>query len=109
VISIISFSYKYTGVPEDADVVIDCRNLPNPHSVYHLREQTGKNKMVQDFVWKSDLTPPLLALGEKAARRGLTVAFGCFGGRHRSVALAELLRDRLSDFNIQAKIEHRAL
>ncbi|QIG66788.1 ATPase domain-containing protein [Rhizobium phage RHph_TM16] len=108
-IRIISFSYKHQGEPEDVDVVLDCRNLPNPHSVFSLRDLTGKDKAVQDFLWKAGGTPLLLSMGEKAARRGQSVAFGCYGGRHRSVALAELLKDKLSDFNIQAKVEHRAL
>jgi len=103
---IMSFGFKH-GVPLDADLVFDVRFLENPHFVEGLREKTGMDSEVRDFVLASDGAGELLerldgllsfALPryEKEGKSYLTIAIGCTGGRHRSVALAHQLSQRLS-------------
>jgi RNase adapter protein RapZ len=98
---VVSFGFKY-GLPQDADLVFDLRYLPNPHFVPDLRPQTGLDPPVRDFVLRSpeaiellgDLTSLLGKLLPRYAAEGksyLTIAIGCTGGRHRSVAMAEAL------------------
>lgn len=104
---VVSFGFKY-GIPVDADLVFDLRFLPNPHFVEELRPQTGLDKGVAEFVLSRDESQALLdrltdLLGyllpryEREGKAYLTVALGCTGGRHRSVALAEALSRRLDD------------
>jgi UPF0042 nucleotide-binding protein len=101
IVRLSSFGFKY-GVPLDADLVFDLRFLPNPHFVGHLRPLTGQDAPVANYVLDAPETQELLSrlvplleyLIPKYAREGkayLTVALGCTGGRHRSVALAEEL------------------
>lgn len=101
----VSFGFKY-GVPLDADLVFDVRFLDNPHFVADLREETGLQPSVREFVLRSPGTDELLqhlegllrfALPryESEGKSYLTVAIGCTGGRHRSVAVAEALAGRL--------------
>jgi len=105
VVRLLSFGFKY-GVPVDADLVFDLRFLPNPHFVDALRPKTGMDPEVADYVLNAPQTQHMLQLllplleytlpeyaGEGKAY--LTVAFGCTGGRHRSVAMVEELKDRL--------------
>ncbi len=116
-LSLISFGFKY-GIPRDADLVMDVRFLPNPYYVESLREKTGNDKEVQDYVLKwpatdkfyskfFDLIDFLLPEYKKEGKSHLSIAIGCTGGKHRSVTtvikLAEFLKDK--DFNIN--IEHR--
>lgn len=116
-VSLISFGFKY-GVPRDADLVMDVRFLPNPYYVESLREKTGNDQVVQDYVLKWPLTDKfydkyfdlidfLLPEYKKEGKSHLSIAIGCTGGKHRSVTtvikLAEFLKDK--DFNIN--IEHR--
>ena len=102
---ILSFGFKY-GLPVDADLVFDLRYLPNPHFVPDLRPQTGLDEPVSRFVLEApetiELMEAVVGLLEKTLpryeREGkayLTVAVGCTGGRHRSVALAEAIGQRL--------------
>ena len=103
---ITSFGFKY-GVPVDADLVFDLRYLPNPHFVPELRPKTGLDPEVSSFVLATeeaqellgDLMPLLEHTLPRYAREGkayLTVAIGCTGGKHRSVAMAEALAERLA-------------
>jgi UPF0042 nucleotide-binding protein len=116
-LSLISFGFKY-GIPRDADLVMDVRFLPNPYYVESLREKTGNDQEVQDYVLKWSLTDKfyskffdlidfLLPEYKREGKSHLSIAIGCTGGKHRSVTtvnkLAEFLQDK--DFNIN--IEHR--
>ncbi len=101
-ISVVSFGFRF-GVPPDADLVFDVRFLPNPNYVAHLRKKTGRDPAVKRYIDShsqtrelvSRLSDLLLYLLPHYVREGksyLTIAIGCTGGRHRSVALAERLR-----------------
>lgn len=116
-VTVMSFGYKY-GVPADADLVLDCRFLPNPYWVEELRPLTGLDKEIQDYVGSFELTGDFLTrlegllelllpayLGEGKAV--LTIAFGCTGGRHRSVAIAERMAVWLRDQDLSPKVRHR--
>lgn len=116
-ISVLSFGYK-NGVPLDADLVFDVRFLPNPHFVPEFRPLTGKHRKVIEFVRKfpqtqeflDRVTELLLFLLPHYIHEGksyLTVAFGCTGGQHRSVMIAEEIRKRLSKNGYQVKTAHR--
>ncbi|HEY0221304.1 RNase adapter RapZ [Lactovum miscens] len=98
-IEVISFGFKY-GIPLDADLVFDVRFLPNPYYNPELRNLTGMDRAVYDYVMDNDasklfyiqlmnLIVPLLPAYEKEGKSVLTIAFGCTGGQHRSVAFAE--------------------
>ena len=115
--TIISFGYKF-GLPLDADLVLDCRFLPNPHWVDSLRPLTGSDGPVRDYVLGKDVTSDFLARTkdlfavllpgyESEGRHYLTVAVGCTGGRHRSVVLAQELGDFIQEKGYPAKVIHR--
>jgi UPF0042 nucleotide-binding protein len=117
--TVISFGYKY-GLPVDADLVVDCRFLPNPHWVPELRPLTGKDPAVRDYVLAQTGAVPLLdaysqvlgLIGEGYLREGkryATIAVGCTGGKHRSVAMAEELSARLAASGVDASVVHRDL
>lgn len=102
---VVSFGFKY-GIPVDADTVFDVRYLPNPHFVPELRPRTGRDADVSGFVLEKsegrellgaldDFLSPLLPRYAREGKVTLTVAIGCTGGRHRSVAIAEALGERL--------------
>jgi UPF0042 nucleotide-binding protein len=117
VVTLVSFGYKL-GVPLDADVVFDLRFLPNPHYARELRPLSGKDGPVRDYVMASagaaeflrhlfdflDFALPLYAREGKAY---LTIALGCTGGRHRSVALAPEVADHLRAQGYRVLVEHR--
>ena len=117
-ITILSFGYKY-GIPSDADLVFDVRFLPNPYYIDELKNHTGNDREVQDYVmgfkeagiFLDKLEDMLLFLIPNYVVEGknqLVVAIGCTGGKHRSVTLADKIYDRLKNndrFGI--KIEHR--
>jgi UPF0042 nucleotide-binding protein len=116
-ISVMSFGFKY-GVPYDADTVFDVRFLPNPNFVPALKPLTGRDKDVLEFVRKKEGTAQflrkvmglldyLIPLYAKEGKTYLTIAVGCTGGRHRSVAVAELLKKRLSGRGLDIIIRHR--
>lgn len=116
-ISSISFGYKH-GVPLEADLVFDVRFLPNPHFVPEFRRLTGRDKKVVAYLnqfpqtreFLDRVTELLLFLLPHYIREGksyLTLAFGCTGGQHRSVMIAEEMRRRLADKGFQAKVAHR--
>jgi UPF0042 nucleotide-binding protein len=115
--TVMSFGYKY-GLPLDADLVVDCRFLPNPHWVPQLRAQTGQDAAVRDYVLSQPnveqflqaYTTVLSLVTEgylREAKRYATIAVGCTGGKHRSVAIAEELTKRLQAMHIQAHALHR--
>ncbi len=117
--TVISFGYKY-GLPVDADLVVDCRFLPNPHWVPELRPLTGKDPAVRDYVLSQVGALPLLdaysrvleLIGDGYLREGkryATIAVGCTGGKHRSVAMAEELCARLEATGVDASVVHRDL
>ncbi|MBO5555839.1 MAG: RNase adapter RapZ [Oscillospiraceae bacterium] len=104
-ITVLSFGYKH-GIPLDADLVFDARFLPNPYYVEELRSLTGLDRPVAEYVFRyqqtrtfmekiADLLAFLLPLYMEEGKLGLTVAIGCTGGHHRSVALASALNDFL--------------
>lgn len=115
--SVMSFGYKH-GVPRDADLVFDCRFLPNPHWVAELRPKSGLDEQVRDYVLEKQATtefigrlmPLLETLLPAYVREGksyLTIAMGCTGGRHRSVALAEELGRLLGARGFDLSVRHR--
>jgi UPF0042 nucleotide-binding protein len=115
--SIVSFGYKY-GLPLDVDLVFDCRFLPNPFWIAELRPHSGLEAPVRDYVLGqpetkdflekvSGLLTSILPSFEREGKSYLTIALGCTGGRHRSVALAEALGQRLADSGNPAAVFHR--
>ncbi|MEX5631888.1 RNase adapter RapZ [Parafrankia sp. FMc2] len=117
--TVVSFGYKY-GLPLDADFVADCRFLPNPHWVESLRPYTGRDPQVRDYVlaqpgaaeFVDQYTTLLRLVGEGYVREGkryLTLAVGCTGGKHRSVAVAEQLGARLAADGVGVRVVHRDL
>ena len=117
--TVMSFGFKY-GIPVDADVVLDARFLPNPHWVEALREHTGLEPQVRDYVLADpdavgfvDEAGTLLDVMSRGylreGKRYVTVAVGCTGGKHRSVALAEAIAGRLSRQGIEPMVIHRDL
>lgn len=115
--NVVSFGFKH-GVPVDADLVADCRFLPNPHWVPELRPHTGLEAPVREYVLAQpdaaeflDRYEGLLGLITQGyAREGkhyLTLAVGCTGGRHRSVAIAEELAKRLEAGGAEVQVHHR--
>jgi UPF0042 nucleotide-binding protein len=117
--TVLSFGYKH-GLPLDTDLVIDCRFLPNPHWVEELRPFTGLDESVRDYVLSQPLTSEFLAqinglletLLPAYVAEGksyLTVAFGCTGGRHRSVAIAEAVAEALRERGFHLRVTHRDL
>jgi len=121
-LTIVSFGYKY-GLPVDADLVADCRFLPNPHWVPELREYSGLEDNVRAYVLEQPDAPAfleryaelvqLLSTGyRREGKRYVTLAVGCTGGKHRSVVMAEELaaRVRFNDPNgIEVTVIHRDL
>jgi UPF0042 nucleotide-binding protein len=118
-VTVISFGFKY-GLPPDADFVLDARFLPNPYWVPELREHTGREEAVSSYVLGqegadafvaayADLVNATTAGFEREGKRYLTVAVGCTGGKHRSVAIAEELSSRLRQSGLAANPQHRDL
>ena len=117
-VNILSFGYKY-GIPIDADLVMDCRFIANPHWVPELRPLTGLDKPVsakvldnanvQDFLEKYQSLFETMATGFfQEGRKYLTLAVGCTGGKHRSVAVAEELARRLNSKSVAGEKEIEA-
>ncbi|MDQ1710036.1 MAG: RNase adapter protein RapZ [Frankiaceae bacterium] len=118
-VSVVSFGYKY-GLPVDAEMVVDCRFLPNPHWIPDLRPRTGQDEQVRDYVLGQpgaveflDRYAELLALQKPGylheGKHYLTLAVGCTGGKHRSVVMAEQLAARLAEAGAEVKVVHRDL
>jgi UPF0042 nucleotide-binding protein len=120
VVSLVSFGFKH-GVPLDADLVFDARFLPNPHFVPRLKPLTGRDKPVVRFIERhavtqqfeeklSDMLRFLVPQYVNEGKSYLTVAIGCTGGRHRSVMLAEKMRDVVADLEgVKVSVRHRDL
>lgn len=118
-VEVISFGYKH-GLPMDADLVFDVRFLPNPHYIDTLRPKTGLDQDVRDFVFSyretkdyvgklEELLAFSLPLHMEEGKTNLTIAVGCTGGRHRSVAIARELYDFISRLGFSTAISHRDL
>lgn len=118
-VSVHSFSYK-RGLPRGLDMVLDCRFLRNPHWEASLRPLDGRTEQVQAYVAKdplftgfsekvTDLVLLLLPAYEAEGKAYLSLGFGCTGGRHRSVTMAETLAKALADRDWQVSIRHREL
>ena len=117
-ITITSFGFKY-GIPHDADLVFDVRFLPNPYYIDGLRNKTGNDKEIQDYVMGfpesgefldklTDMVQFLIPNYVKEGKYRLVIAIGCTGGKHRSVTLANALYDRLKDKgNYGIKLDHK--
>ena len=112
-----SFGFKH-GLPLDADIVMDVRFLPNPHWQEDLRPLTGHDPAVRDFVLEradtaafldrfDALLQAILPAYQSEGRSYLTVAIGCTGGRHRSVAIAEEVATRLRSRGTAVRTTHR--
>ncbi len=117
--TIVSFGFKY-GIPVDADMVADMRFLPNPHWVPDLRPLTGRDREVSKYVLQQPGAEEFLErYGEmlrtvatgylEEGKRFMTVAIGCTGGKHRSVAMAEALADRMRAAGVSTLVMHRDL
>lgn len=118
VVTVLSFGFKH-GVPPEADLLLDVRFLPNPHFVPELRPLTGRDQAVRDYIdnveatrlFLDKTTDLLRFLIPRYAGEGksyLTVAIGCTGGRHRSIAVAESLRRRLAEQEgVRLRLKHR--
>jgi UPF0042 nucleotide-binding protein len=118
-VTVLSFGFKY-GLPPDADFVLDARFLPNPFWVPELRDLTGRDEPVSGYVLGQrgassfvDTYARLVVTTapgfEREGKRYLTVAVGCTGGKHRSVAIAEELARRLREQRVVAHAQHRDL
>jgi UPF0042 nucleotide-binding protein len=118
-VSVVSFGFRY-GIPADADLVFDVRFLPNPHFVPRLRPFSGKDPRVARYIRSFPQTGEFLRRIEsllgyliphyiREGKSYLTIALGCTGGRHRSVALAEVIRRSLQRKGYSAKVVHRDL
>jgi len=117
--TVVSFGFKY-GIPVDADMVADMRFLPNPHWVPELRPLSGRDRAVADYVkdrpeaqsFLDQYVPLLQTVSTGYLREGkrfMTVAIGCTGGKHRSVAMAEEIASRLLAAGVDARPVHRDL
>jgi UPF0042 nucleotide-binding protein len=118
-ITLVSFGYKY-GLPVDADMVVDCRFLPNPHWIPELAPLTGQDRPVRDYVLGQRGTDDFLraylealeitlAGYEQNGKHFVTLAVGCTGGKHRSVAISEEIAARLAATWPGVQVTHRDL
>ena len=116
-VDIVSFGFKH-GLPLDVDLVFDCRFLPNPHWVDELRPLDSRDAPVRDYVMSQDDAKAYLAelqrlfeltlpAYEREGKAYLSIALGCTGGRHRSVAMAEALSGILEDLGYRPHVRHR--
>lgn len=116
-VQIVSFGHKY-GNPRDLDLLFDVRHLPNPYFELDLRELTGENPRIVKYLTKNkevqetirrfvDLAGYLLPFYQKEGKSYLTIGIGCTGGRHRSVMVANALRDALKKAGYNVSVVHR--
>ncbi|MDF2951119.1 MAG: nucleotide-binding protein [Anaerocolumna sp.] len=116
-ITILSFGFKY-GIPMDSDLVFDVRFLPNPYYIPELKNLTGNDSSVKDYVLQSDMAGTFLEKLDDMVtflipnyitegKNQLVISIGCTGGKHRSVTLANELVKRLSRLEYGLKVEHR--
>ncbi|KJY35276.1 glmZ(sRNA)-inactivating NTPase [Streptomyces sp. NRRL S-495] len=115
--TVMSFGFKY-GLPVDADLVVDCRFLPNPHWVPELRARTGTDADVAGYVFQqpganeflngyAELLRIVTEGYRREGKRYMTLAVGCTGGKHRSVAMSERLTKRLIADGVETVLVHR--
>jgi UPF0042 nucleotide-binding protein len=118
-VSVVSFGYKY-GLPVDADLVADCRFLPNPRWIEALAPLTGQDERVREYVLSqlgaTDFLDAYLAAlrvilagYERQGKKYVTLAIGCTGGKHRSVAMAEQIAEQLEETGLGIQVVHRDL
>ena len=118
-VSVVSFGYKY-GVPVDADLVADCRFLPNPRWVEALAPLTGQDERIRDYILAApgaldflDANVQVLRVTlegyKREGKQYVTLAVGCTGGKHRSVAMAEQIAGRLAGTGAGIQVTHRDL
>ena len=118
-INISSFGFKY-GIPSEADVMFDVRFIPNPYYVPSLRKLTGNNRKVVEFIFRNDIAGDfvesvhdlLVAMVPGYISEGkyhLNIAFGCTGGHHRSVAVANAVAERFRGDGMRVRVRHRDL
>jgi UPF0042 nucleotide-binding protein len=118
-VNVVSFGFKY-GIPVDADYMADMRFLPNPFWIPELRPHTGKDEPVATYVrsragaeeFLDRFVPLLVGVGQGYLREGkrfMTVAVGCTGGKHRSVAMSEEIARRMRAAGLDARASHRDL
>jgi UPF0042 nucleotide-binding protein len=112
-----SFGYKH-GIPQETDILLDVRFIPNPFYVDSLRKLTGNSKRVRDYVMRAPeaeffadeamkLFEALKPAYEREGKYGLNIAFGCTGGQHRSVAMANVIYARLKEKGEDVVLTHR--
>ena len=118
-VSVVSFGFKF-GIPRDADLVFDVRFLPNPYYISQLRDKTGLDQEVRDFIFSyqqskdfldklKDLLAYSLPFYAEEGKTGLVIAVGCTGGKHRSVTLAREIADFITRQGYQTSSNHRDL
>jgi UPF0042 nucleotide-binding protein len=116
-VSLVSFGYKF-GVPNDADLMFDVRFLPNPHFIHKLRRFTGRDGKVRKYILSFPQTGEFLRRIQsllayliphyiEEGKSYLTIAFGCTGGKHRSVMMAEWMKNALEKKGFAARVVHR--
>ena len=116
-INLVSFGYRY-GIPYNADIVLDVRFLPNPYFIEELKNLSGNDKKVNDYVLKWEITQNfiekikdfisfLIPHYEKEGKTYLTLAFGCTGGRHRSIAIVNEIERLFNRGKYLVMIRHR--
>lgn len=116
-IVIISFGYKF-GIPLDSDLVFDTRFLPNPYYIDGLRDKTGRSEKVRRYVLESDETKKylkeinrfidyLIPNFQQEGKSYMIISIGCTGGKHRSVVLAEKIKEHLKTNNYKIRVYHR--
>lgn len=116
-IEVSSFGFK-KGIPMDSDIVMDVRFLPNPYFIDELKDKTGSDPEVKGYLRSfdiyekflgkfKDLVGFILPLCKKEGRSYLNIAIGCTGGRHRSVAIAEEIRQTIEDAGYPSRLKHR--
>lgn len=116
-IVIISFGYKF-GIPLDSDLVFDTRFLPNPYYIDGLRDKTGRSEKVRRYVLESDETKKylkeinrfidyLIPNFQQEGKSYVIISIGCTGGKHRSVVLAEKIKEHLKTNNYKMRVYHR--
>lgn len=116
-VNCMSFGFKY-GLPKEADLVFDVRCLPNPFYIPELKNQTGLDAPVREYVlqWEQsktlvtklfDLVDFLIPLYQQEGKTQLTIAVGCTGGKHRSVVFAQLFTERMTEMKLRTTVSHR--
>ena len=116
-VTVLSFGFKY-GIPVDSDLVFDVRFIPNPFYIPELKQFSGDDEPVKKYVLGQpetvefidkieDMLKFLIPNYIKEGKRQLIISIGCTGGRHRSVAIANAIHQKLVENNFNSRIEHR--